>query len=86
MTDEREITIYNEAKLLAWRLAQQHGMASIHLARLIRADHDTGALWWYASRLAGALGIEAGETYQAMQQAARSLVKAGDVGIEDGDE
>jgi len=84
MVDERETAIRNETNLLAGLMMSASGEASVHLARLVQADRDQ-CLFWYASELAKVLGIEAGEVYQAMQQAARSLVKAGDVGIEGSD-
>ena len=75
MTDERETTIRNEADALAGLMITGSGEASVHLARLLQADDDQ-CLYWYASELAKALGIEAGEVYTAMQQAANVL--AGD--------
>ena len=83
MTEKRETVIRSATDALAGRMVAASGEASVHLAHLVLADHDQ-CLFWYASVLAKALGIEAGEVYRAMQQAARSL--AGDaVGIEDGD-
>jgi len=72
MTDERETTIHDEADALAGLMVSGSGEASLHLARLVLADHDQ-CFFWYASELAKVLGVEAGEVYQAKQQAAKTM-------------
>ena len=72
MTEKRETVIRSATDALAGRMVAASGEASVHLAHLVLADHDQ-CLFWYASVLAKALGIEAGEVYQAMQRAAKAI-------------
>lgn len=76
--DTRQETIQRAAAGLAETLASGHTHAGVYLAELIKTDQGTGALFWYAQRLARELGgLAPNEVYQAMIRAA-TVTKPGD--------